>query len=128
MEWITKGRASLATGAIAAAVALGAIVATPAIAATASMSPGNATLQSGQSRGIGVAWGDKGPYNVTFKCNVAGCSNYTSASTSTGSLGRTVQTTTCTGLTATHTVSVKDASGGSASAKMSTTWTRGTVC
>jgi len=102
--------------------------ASPAFAAGAVMTPGNATLASGQSRAIGAAWGNTGPYKVTFHCNVSGCADFVTSSTTTSSLGRTVGVATCTGLTATHTLSVTDATGASASASETTSWTRGKAC
>ncbi|WIB65665.1 hypothetical protein [Curtobacterium sp. MCBD17_040] len=115
-------------GAVSAALTIGLFAASPAMAATASMAPGNATLASGQSRAIGAAWGDKAPYSVTFHCHVTGCSDFVSSSTSTSSLGRTVGVATCTGLVATHTLSVTDATHGGASASETTTWTKGKAC
>lgn len=101
--------------------------AAPAMAATASITP-SAHLQSGQSRIISASWGDVSPYKVNFQCHVAGCANFVTASTTTEGLVRTVGVATCTGLSATSTISITEAGGGTASTSTTTTWSRGNVC
>lgn len=93
---------------------------------TLSISP-NATLPSGHSRAIAAVWGDQAPYNVDFRCNVPGCADFVSSSTSVKSLSRTVSRTTCTGVTSTHTITVRDTGGNPISGSSRTTWNAG-VC
>lgn len=92
-----------------------------------SMTP-SGSVPSGQARVIGAAWGEQSPYNVTFRCNVSGCSDFVSSSTTTTSLARSPRMTTCTGVSRTHTISVTERGGGRLNAQSTTTWTRASVC
>lgn len=115
------------TALAAAVISFAVVAATPATAAGVSMT-GNATLNSSQSRAIAAAWGNKPPYAVNFQCNVPGCSNFVTASTTTTGLGRTVVMTVCSTTTKTHEIYISEKGGGEVYADSKTTWRAGSYC
>ncbi|MBN9104695.1 MAG: hypothetical protein J0I14_06800 [Propionibacteriaceae bacterium] len=111
----------------AAVVALAVVAATPASAAGVSFT-GSATLNSGQSRAIAAAWGNKPPYDVNFQCNVPGCANFVKVGTTTTGLGRSVVMTVCSRTTKTHEIYISEKGGGEVYADSKTTWRAGSYC
>lgn len=128
-RFASRGKRFRRIGLAVGLVSLSVLSASPAVAASVAITP-NATLASGQSRAIGAAWGSSGPYKVNFVCNVAGCANFSSNSTTVTSLGRTVALTTCTGANRAHTITITEnaGAGASASAMSRTIWTAGAFC
>lgn len=97
-----------------------------ASATAVSVSP-SATIPSGTSRAIAVAWSGAAPFSVNFSCGVPGCSSFV-GTTSTTSLSRTVIDTVCTTTTRYHNISVTDASSVRVTGSSWTRWTGGPVC
>lgn len=93
-------------------------------AISVSISP-STTRNSGQLRAIGAAWGEDAPYNVNFQCGAPGCANFVSTSTNVTSLGRSYRFSTCIQNAHTHTITVRESTGGRLSASSTTTWLPG---
>ncbi len=123
-----KSRLVIAIG--LAIVALNVSVAAPAQAVTLVVT-GNSTVPSSTAVTLGAAWGNSGPYKVSFVCGVPGCANFISASTiATSTFRYNVAVATCTGITYDTTTTVwEDAgAGASASGTTATTWAKAKLC
>jgi hypothetical protein len=85
-------------------------------------------LNSAQGRTVSAAWSGSAPFAVSFGCNVAGCNNYSSTSTTLTSVSGYAEITTCSPVTKSHSIYVRDKIGTEGLMNSSTSWRAGSFC